>query len=87
MPLFCKQESLDEFRTYDRHVGVLKPSFAAEATEDYTFHGQRPCHPGSLQGKISNTNIVIYQKKKKKHRRHSHLIAAQSQGGVTRKGC
>ena len=65
MPLFCKQESLDEFRTYDRHVGVLKPSFAAEATEDYTFHGQRPCHPGSLQGKISNTNIVIYQKKKK----------------------
>ena len=33
---------MDELRPYDRHLGDLKPSFAAEATEDYAFHGQRP---------------------------------------------
>ena len=42
MSLFCKQESLDEFRPYDGHLDVLKPTFAVEAKEDYAFHGQRP---------------------------------------------
>jgi len=42
MSLLCKQESLDEFTPYDRHLDVIKPTFAVEAKEDYAFRGQRP---------------------------------------------
>ena len=62
MSLFCKQESLVEFRTTTNILESLNRRLQLKQRKIILFMDDAPCHPASLQDEISNINIVVLPK-------------------------
>ena len=62
MSLFCKPESLDEFRTKTNILESLNRRLQLKQRKIILFMDDAPCHPASLQDEISNINIVFLPK-------------------------
>ena len=62
MSLFCKPESLDEFRTMTNILESLNRRLQLKQRKIILFMDDAPYHPASLQDEISNINIVFLPK-------------------------
>ena len=62
MSLFCKPESLDEFRTMTNILESLNRRLQLEQRKIILFMDDAPCHSANLQDEISNINIVFLPK-------------------------
>ena len=62
MSLFCKQESLDEFRTMINILESLNRRLQLKQRKIILFIDDAPCHPASVQDELSNINIVFLPK-------------------------
>ena len=62
MSLFCKQESLDEFRTMINILESLNRRLQLKQRKIILFIDNAPCHPASVQDELSNINIVFLPK-------------------------
>ena len=62
MSLFCKPESLDEFRTMTNILESLNRRLQLKQRKIILFMDDAPCHPASLQDEVSNINIVVLPK-------------------------
>ena len=62
MSLFCKQESLDEFRTMTNILESLNRRLQLKQGKVILFMDDAQCYPASLQDEISNINIVVLPK-------------------------
>ena len=62
MSLFCKQESLDEFRTMINILESLNRRLQLKQRKIILFIDDAPCHPASVQDELSNINMVFLPK-------------------------
>ena len=78
MSLFCKQESLDKFRTMINILESLNRRLQLKQRKIILFMDDDPCYPASLQHELSNRSIVFLPKNttSKTQPLHSGIIAS-----------
>ena len=78
MSLFCKPESLDEFRTMTNILESLNRRLQLKQRKIILFMDDAPCYPASLQHELSNRRIVFLPKNttSKTQPLHSGIIAS-----------